>query len=58
MLTDIDWGKRITCNHFDAIDKANLLRQHLIHTGIGAAACARHGCYVPHSVVDFHKGER
>jgi hypothetical protein len=27
-------------------------------TGIGAAACARHGCYYPHSVVDFQKGEK
>ncbi|KAI6036179.1 hypothetical protein BKA83DRAFT_4120066 [Pisolithus microcarpus] len=25
---------------------------------IGATACARHGCFVPHSVVDFQKGER
>jgi hypothetical protein len=35
-----------------------MLKQHLLHTGIGAAACPRHGCFVPHSVVDFHKGER
>ncbi|KAI5987586.1 hypothetical protein EDC04DRAFT_2518722, partial [Pisolithus marmoratus] len=27
-------------------------------TGIGATACAQHGCFVPHSVVDFQKGER
>jgi hypothetical protein len=27
-------------------------------TGIGACACARHECFVPHSVVDFQKGER
>jgi hypothetical protein len=26
--------------------------------GVGAAACPRHGCFVPHSVVDFQKGER
>ncbi|KAI6014687.1 hypothetical protein EDC04DRAFT_2870627 [Pisolithus marmoratus] len=26
--------------------------------GIGATACAQHGCFVPHSVVDFQKGER
>jgi hypothetical protein len=50
--------QKITCNDYSAIDKANLLRQHLIYTGIGAAACARHGCFVPHSVVDFQKGER
>lgn len=27
-------------------------------TGIGAGACARHGFFVPSSVVDFQKGER
>ena len=27
-------------------------------TGIGAIACGRHGCFIPHSVVDFQKGER
>lgn len=27
-------------------------------TGIGATACARHGFFVPSSVVDFQKGER
>ncbi|TFK59289.1 hypothetical protein BDN72DRAFT_734315, partial [Pluteus cervinus] len=27
-------------------------------TGIGATACARHGCFAPCSVVDFQKGER
>ena len=26
-------------------------------TGIGAHACARHGCYCPSSVVNFKKGE-
>jgi hypothetical protein len=50
--------QKITCNDYSAINKANLLRQHLIHTGISAGACARHGCFVPHSVVDFQKGER
>jgi len=50
--------QKITCNDYRAIDKANLMRQHLIYTGIGAAACARHGCFVPHTVVDFQKGER
>jgi hypothetical protein len=27
-------------------------------TGIGAVACARHGFFVPSSVVDFQKGEK
>ncbi|KAG1863200.1 hypothetical protein DFJ58DRAFT_656481 [Suillus subalutaceus] len=25
---------------------------------IGGCACARHGCFVPHAMVDFQKGER
>jgi hypothetical protein len=50
--------KKRTCNDYTAIHKANMLKQHLLHTGIGAAACPRHGCFVPHSVVDFQKGER
>jgi hypothetical protein len=33
-------------------------RNHLDSTGKGACACARHGAFVPHSVVDFQKGER
>jgi hypothetical protein len=27
-------------------------------TGVGGCACARHGAYVPHSMVNFQKGER
>ncbi|KAG1859409.1 hypothetical protein C8R48DRAFT_673951 [Suillus tomentosus] len=33
-------------------------RSNLRATGVGATACARHGCFVPHAVVDFQKGER
>jgi hypothetical protein len=50
--------QNITCNNYTAINKVNQLKHHLVHTGIGAAACARHGCFVPHTVVDFQKGER
>jgi len=25
---------------------------------VGATACARHGCFIPHCIVDFQKGER
>src|ERR1700683_3528882 len=46
------------CHDFTAVHEANMLKQHLLYTGIGAAACPRHGCFVPHSVVDFQKGER
>ena len=36
----------------------NNSQAHLTSTGIGATACARHGCFFPNSVVDFQRGER
>ena len=30
----------------------------LASTGIGGCACAHHGCFVPHGMVDFQKGEQ
>ena len=41
-----------------AVNDANTNKTHLRATGVGATACARHGCFVPHSVVDFYKGEQ
>lgn len=35
------------------MDRANLEA-----TGIGAAACSRHGFFAPHACVDFQQGER
>lgn len=46
------------CHNHRALSAANSNRKNLDATGVGAVACARHGCYVPHSVVDFQKGER
>lgn len=40
------------------MNEANVVRSNLRATGIGATACARHGCFVPHSIVDFYKGEQ
>ncbi|KAG1786181.1 hypothetical protein EV424DRAFT_1476806 [Suillus variegatus] len=45
------------CNNHRAVNQANASRHKLEATGIGGCACARHGCFVPHSVVDFQKGE-
>ncbi|KAG1873904.1 hypothetical protein F4604DRAFT_1925476 [Suillus subluteus] len=42
----------------EAQDIAKTSRHNLEATGIGGCACARHGCFVPHSMVDFQKGER
>jgi hypothetical protein len=50
--------QRASCANHKAVNQANLERRNLEATGIGASACARHGCFVPHSVVDFQKGER
>lgn len=47
-----------TCNAHRAVNKANADRHDMEATGIGAVACGRHGCFIPHTVVDFQKGER
>ena len=39
------------------MNAANLDRKNRDVTGIGACACAWHRCFVPHTVVDFQKGE-
>ena len=49
--------QRSPCNNHRAVNQANASRGHLEASGIGATACLRHGCFVPHSVVDFQKGE-
>ncbi|KAG1820930.1 uncharacterized protein BJ212DRAFT_1247948, partial [Suillus subaureus] len=40
------------------VNQANASHHKLEVTGIGGCACTRHGCFVPHSMVDFQKGER
>ncbi|KIO09322.1 hypothetical protein M404DRAFT_84997, partial [Pisolithus tinctorius Marx 270] len=68
MVTDPDYQtylkatphitEKSACNNHKAINQANAQRGRLHSTGIGAMACAQHGCFYPHSVVDFQKGER
>ncbi|KAG9317918.1 hypothetical protein JVU11DRAFT_2150 [Chiua virens] len=53
-----DIVEKSTCQNHRAVNKANTARLNLRATGIGATACVRHGCFVPHSVVDFYKGEQ
>ncbi|KAG1870329.1 hypothetical protein F4604DRAFT_1881284 [Suillus subluteus] len=43
-----DMVEKSSCNNHRALES----------TGIGGVACARHGCFVPHAMVDFKKGER
>jgi len=50
--------KKSTCSDHKAVNRVGLSQGHLQATGIGAVACARHGCFFPQSVVDFQKGER
>ncbi|KAG1829450.1 hypothetical protein EV424DRAFT_1470721 [Suillus variegatus] len=49
--------ERSACSNHRAVNAANMNRSNLQATGVGATACARHGCFVPHSIVDFQKGE-
>jgi hypothetical protein len=51
-------AQRSSCANHKAINQANSNSKNLQATGVGACACARHGCFLPHSVVDFQKGER
>lgn len=50
--------QKSTCSDHKAVNRVNNTQKHLQATGIGATACARHGCFFPQSVVDFQKGER
>ncbi|KAG2050555.1 hypothetical protein BDR06DRAFT_983961 [Suillus hirtellus] len=47
-----------SCSNHHAVNAANTNRSNLQATGVGATACAQHGCFVPHAVVDFQKGEQ
>ena len=47
-----------TCNDHRAVNQVNSYTSNLDATGIGACACGHHGCFFPHCVVDFQKGER
>ncbi|KAI6137694.1 hypothetical protein BKA82DRAFT_4334621 [Pisolithus tinctorius] len=46
------------CSNHRAVNQANANWQQLASTGIGGCACAQHGCFVPHAMVDFQKGEQ
>ncbi|KAI5997503.1 hypothetical protein EDD15DRAFT_2162788 [Pisolithus albus] len=50
--------EKSNCSNHKALSHPNADRGKLDSMGIGATACARHGCFYPHSVVDFQKGER
>ena len=47
-----------SCHKHRAVSESNSQKRNLMATGIGACACARHGCFIPNTVVDFQLGER
>ncbi|KAF9218810.1 hypothetical protein BS17DRAFT_637605, partial [Gyrodon lividus] len=53
-----DCQLKSTCHEHKAVNKVHATQKHLAATGIGAIACARHGCFLPDTVVDFQKGEQ
>ncbi|KAG1884252.1 hypothetical protein F4604DRAFT_1878716 [Suillus subluteus] len=53
-----DMVEKSSCNNHRAVNQANAAWHKLESTSIGGVACARHSCFVPHSMVDFQKGER
>ncbi|KAI6146621.1 hypothetical protein EDD17DRAFT_1514717 [Pisolithus thermaeus] len=50
--------EKSACNNHKVISQASASHGKLNSTGVGATACAWHGCFYLHSVVDFQKGER
>ncbi|THH17067.1 hypothetical protein EW146_g3670 [Bondarzewia mesenterica] len=50
--------ERSTCSNHQVVNQANADQHNLEATSIGATACAKHGCFCLHAVVDFQKGER
>ncbi|KAI6125019.1 hypothetical protein EDD16DRAFT_1474673, partial [Pisolithus croceorrhizus] len=53
----LDSKERSTCSNHRAINAANINKSNLRSTGIGATACAWHGCFVPHSGRFSERGE-
>ncbi|KAI6002609.1 hypothetical protein F5J12DRAFT_783782 [Pisolithus orientalis] len=63
MVTSAPYKEYLTrtksdCNNHQAVNQANAQRNKLELTRIGGCACARHGCFVPHAMVNFQKGEQ
>ncbi|RDX50607.1 hypothetical protein OH76DRAFT_1348598, partial [Lentinus brumalis] len=53
-----EWPTENTCHDHRAVLNTAVSRGKYEATGIGAAACSRHGFFQPHSTVDFQLGER
>ncbi|KIJ08742.1 hypothetical protein PAXINDRAFT_18134 [Paxillus involutus ATCC 200175] len=53
-----DKQPKSTCHEHKAVNQVHATQKHLAATGIRAIACARHGCFVPDTIVDFQKGKQ
>ncbi|KAG1726910.1 hypothetical protein EDB19DRAFT_1606779, partial [Suillus lakei] len=68
MVTDTDYQAHLSsaketkewssCSNHCAVNAANTNQSNIHATRVAATAFAHHGCFVPHTVVDFQKGER
>lgn len=59
MLTTLqEKKKKDTCHHYHALEDSEKAVAGKRCRGVGAWACARHGCFCIGSLVDFMKGER
>nr|VWO96150.1 Amino acid permease family protein [Ganoderma boninense] len=58
LQTAAEFNEKSTCHDHRAVMNATMDRGNLEATGIGAAACSRHGFFAPHACVDFQQGER
>ena len=56
--SQVNKKKKSKCSNHRAQNNGGLHQNHLDSTGKGACACARHGAFIPHCVVDFQKGEQ
>ncbi|KAI1783483.1 hypothetical protein LXA43DRAFT_903485, partial [Ganoderma leucocontextum] len=58
LKTAAEFKEKSTCHEHRAVLTATMEWAKLEATGIGAAACSRHGFFAPHACVDFQLGER
>ncbi|KAI0737565.1 hypothetical protein C8Q80DRAFT_1276321 [Daedaleopsis nitida] len=58
LATGKEFKEELTCQDHRAVLTAAVNRGKYESTGIGAAACSRHGFFQPHACVDFQQGER
>ncbi|KAF9226255.1 hypothetical protein BS17DRAFT_765285 [Gyrodon lividus] len=52
-----DQQLKSTCHEHKVVNQVHATQKHLAATSIGAIAFARHGCFIPDTVVDFQKVE-